>query len=78
MDQTDPDPQHCPKLNFLGGRCALAVRKEWQSVDASILFWTTDLNDDPSLKLALVERISKLPDTTCMKCMCPKEMQRRL
>ncbi len=54
------------------------MRKEWQSVDASLLFWTTDLNDDPSLKLALVERMARLPDTTCMKCMCPKEMQRRL
>ncbi len=54
------------------------MRKEWQSVDACVLFLTTDLNDDPSLKLALVERISKLPETSCMKCMCHKEMQRRL
>jgi hypothetical protein len=77
MNPTYPDPQHCQKLYFLG-RCALAVRNEWQTVDASILFWTTDLNDDPSLKLALVERMAKLPDTACMKCMCPKERQRRL
>jgi hypothetical protein len=55
---------------FIYGRCARAVRREWQSVDDSVLFWKTDLNDDTSLKLALVEKIGELPVHTYIR---PKE-----
>ncbi len=55
------------------GRCALAVRREWRSVEHSVQFWKADHDDDPSLKLELVEEIAELHVRSCMKCLCPKE-----
>ncbi len=49
--------------------------EEWQSVEDSVLFWKTDLNDDPALKLALVDKIGELCVSTCM---CPEEVHFRL
>jgi hypothetical protein len=55
-------------------RCALAVRREWRSVEHSVQFWKADHDDDPSLKLELVEEIAELHTRSCMKCLCPKEV----
>jgi hypothetical protein len=55
----------CSKLSK---RCALSVMREWKSVQDSALFWSTDYDDDPSLKQALMQRIGELAATKCTTC----------
>jgi hypothetical protein len=54
--------------NKLSKRCALTVMQEWKTVQDSALFWSTDYNDDPSLKQALMQRIGELAATKCTTC----------
>jgi hypothetical protein len=55
----------CSKLSK---SCALTVMREWKSVQDSALFWSTDYDDDPSLKQALMQRIGELAATNCTTC----------
>jgi hypothetical protein len=47
------------------------VKREWKSIEDSVLFWSTDYDDDPSLKLALVIKMAESP--FCSKCSPLKE-----
>jgi len=53
-------------------RCAVAVKKEWTSVEDSMLFLTTDYDDDQDTKMALVKTIAGLD--LCNLCKPPKEL----
>ena len=65
---------HCIK-NILNLRCAMAVRKEWNSVDDCLQFLRADLQDDKAAKMDLVYKIAELPvpAVLCFKCNPPKE-----
>jgi hypothetical protein len=58
----------CDKLSK---RCALAVMREWKTVQDSALFWSTDYDDDPSLKQALMQKMGELSATNCSTCTRP-------
>ena len=45
-------------------RCALAVRKEWDSVEDCLRFWVTTTNDDKAAKAALIDKMADV----CFKC----------
>ncbi len=70
--KTIASDQHLSKFdklcNKLSKRCALSVMREWKSVQDSALFWSTDYEDDPSLKQALMQRIGELAATKCTTC----------
>jgi len=42
-------------------KCATAVRKSWKTVNDCTHFWSADLNDDITIKVALFQKISTVP-----------------
>jgi hypothetical protein len=58
------------KLNNFTARCITAVRKEWSNVEELFLFLLRDNQDDPSAKLAALEKIADLQ--ICLICSPPQ------
>jgi hypothetical protein len=52
----------------LSKRCVLSVMREWKTVQDSALFWSTDYDDDPSLKQTLMQKMGELAATNCTTC----------
>jgi hypothetical protein len=50
----------------------LAVRKEWQTKDDSIMFWLTDHKDDTNDKLVLINSMAQAIAISCFNCIPSK------